>query len=402
MKKPLLIAVLAMTGLLASVAHAELDLRPKGQGFSFGQNKRLHLSPVLNVGAFWESNARNTSNNEKSGGGWRVQPSLTLSYAGKENGKDLGNFSLSGFYSMERGFDSKNAQDSDSYGFNATMHRNLGRRLTLSGSVSYSRSEDDQFYGEMWNGNYLSRVDTTRSENYNANISLGYRSDRYQGSVGLGWSRSRQLDGWKNQSDSYNLNMMVGKAVAAHHYANVSFSTSWDDADDNSQAYYLMVGMNGSLSERWSYSAMAGLGIYDYSGYQDDTKVGPSYTVSAAYKFNRTFAGSLAMSAQFEPEYDWDQRSYYIWSNDLTAALNAQWNERWSSRLNVAWSYEDHLGNSGEADYDRTYIQTSFSTSVRVNSFMSLYGSVSWKTDMYSDRNDTDDYRADVGLTFRL
>lgn len=397
MKKPLLVAILAMAGMPLFAGSLF-----NGNGIAFGPRDCLRLSPMVSVGAFWESNARNTSSNEKNGGGWRVQPSFTLSYAGKEGVAELGSFSLSGFYSMERGFDSDNAQDSDSYGLSISTRRKLARNLTFSASASYSRSENDEFYGETWNAFGTPRIDENRSETYNANLGVGYQGDKWQWSVGLGWSRTKQLDGFKNQSDSYNLSVMAGRAVAHRHYWNVSFSTSWDDADDNSQAYYIRTGMSGSISQKLTYNAMVGVGIYEYNGYEDDTAFGPSYDMSLAYKINRTFAASVALSSQFEPEYDGDQRSYYIWSNRLTGALSAQWNERWSSRLNVAWSYEDHQGNSGEGDYDRTYIQTSLSTSYVLNRFTSLYGTVSWKNDMYSDGDDTEDLRLDVGLSFHL
>lgn len=397
MKKPLLVAILAMAGfpLFAGALF-------NGNGIAFGPRDCLHFSPSVSVGAFWETNARDTARNKESGGGWRVQPSFTLSYAGKEGVKDIGSFSLSGFYSMERGFDSDNAQDSDSYGLSLSTRRKLARNLTLSASASYSRSENDEFYGDTWNDYGTPRIDENRSEHYNANLGLGYQGDRWQWSAGLGWSRSKQLDGYKNESDSYSLSVMAGRAVFARHYWNVSLSTSWDDADDNSQAYYIRTGMSGSISQKLTYNAMVGVGIYDYNGYEDDTAFGPSYDISVAYKINRTFAASLALSSQYEPEYDGDQRDYYIWSNRLTGALNAQWSDRWSSRLNVAWSYEDHQGNNYERDYDRTYIQTSLSTSYVLNRFTSLYGTVSWKSDMYSDGDDKDDLRLDVGLSFHL
>ncbi|MCI6589583.1 MAG: hypothetical protein MSB12_00520 [Lentisphaeraceae bacterium] len=397
MKKPLLAAILAMSGL-PLLAGPLFD----GNGFAFGPRDCLRFSPMVSVGAFWETNARDTSHDTKAGGGWRVQPSFSLSYAGKEGVKDLGSFSLSGFYSMERGFDSDNAQDSDSYGLSISTRRKITRNLTFSASASYSRSENDEFYGDTWNDYGIPRIDENRSESYNANAAIGYQGDKWRWSAGLGWSRTKQLDGYKNESDSYSLSLTAGRAVFARHYWNLSFSTTWDDADENSQAYYIRTGMSGSISQKLTYSTLVGVGIYDYSGYEDDTAFGPSYDVSVAYKINRTFAASLALSSQFEPEYDGNQQDYYIWSNRLTGAINAQWSERWSSRLNVAWSYEEHQGNNNEADYDRTYIQTSLSTSYVLNRFTSLYGTVSWKNDMYSDGDDTDDLRLDIGLSFHL
>ncbi len=410
MKRPFYLALLLMAGLAALPARAEwsdIDLRPTGQGYQFGKNGAFRVAPSLSIGAFWESNSRDTTSGEKSGGGWRVQPALSISYNGKENGRQLGTWSLSAFYSMERGFDSDNAQDSDSYGLSLATHRNLGRNLTLTVSASYSRSEDDQFYGDTWNSSYLSRVDKDKSESYNLNAALGNRGDRWQWSLGLGWSRTKQLTGWKDESDSYTFTALIGRAVRQHHYWNFSFSTSWDDAEESSQAYYFMTGMSGQVSDRVSYGAMVGLGVYDYSGYTNDTAVGPTYNMSVAYRYSKKLTFSAALSSQYKPEYDGDQRSYYVWSNTLTGAANMQWTNRFSSRVNLSGSYEEHVGNGGSSDYERTYLQASFNSSYKLNKFMSVYGGISWKTDDYSgsgrsSSGSRDDIRLDIGLTFTL
>ena len=399
MKKPLRFAAI-LCGCLFLSAAAQAEQGAPGQGFRFGPRKAWTLSPRVNVGAFWETNARNTSSSEKSGGGWRVTPSLSLTY-GDANART--SLSSSAFYTMERGFESKNAQDSDSYGASLTLRRELRKNLTLTASGSYSRTENDEFYGQGWNTALpeLSRIDTDKTEHYNANVALGYQGERWRWSVGAGWSRTKQLSGYKYESDSYNVSLLAGRAVATRHYWNLSLSTTWDDAAKASYAYYLMTGLSGQLERKLSYNFLLGAAVYDYSGYQDHTAVGPSYTASLAYKINRTFAASLALSSQYKPEYAGNQSEYYVWSHNLTLGVNAQWSDRLSSRLNTAVVYEEHSSEI-VSDYDRTYLKVGLNSSYKLNAYASVYAGVSWKTDQYSGSRggDTDDLRGDVGLTF--
>lgn len=397
MKKPLaLVAVLCGCLMASAVRGAD----SKGPGFRFDGGKMV-LTPAVSVGAFWESNTRNTAKDEKSGAGWRVQPTLSFGYNAKRT-----NLNINGFYTMERGFDSKDAEDSDSYGVSLGLRQELGDRWNLTLSTSYSRSENDEFYGEAWSPIGLSRIDENRQESYTANVALGYRSNKWQASMGAGWSRTKQLDGWKQTTDTYNVSLMGGRAIGPHTYWNLSLSMSVDDPEfgNTSESYYLMTGVSGELSNRFSYSAMAGVGIYDYSGYYGETEVGPSYDISGAYKFSKRIAFSLALSSRYEPEYNGDAKAYYVWSHNLTGAVNFQWTDVLSSRFNVAFFYEEHTAPdnwAGARDYDRTYVQVAFNTYYKFNDYASLYGGVSWKTDMYSgDRDDVDNLRGDIGLSF--
>ncbi len=374
-------------------------LAKEGPGFQFNGG-RLQVNPVVTTGVFWESD--NGNGKDDSGGGWRIQPALSFGYNTRRT-----NLGLNLFYTYERGFEDKDARDSDSYGVNLSLRQELSRRWNLMVSTSYSRSENDEFYGYDWNKSGVPLIDEDRQENYNFNTALGYRTDKWQASIGAGWSRSKLLDGWKNCSDVYNLSVLGGRAIGPHTYWNASVTMSIDKPDygNTSESYYLMTGVSGETSARTSYSAMAGVGIYDYSGYYGETDIGPTYNISGAYKLSRRVALSMALSSRYEPEYNGDAKSFYIWSHHLTGAVNFQWTDVLSSRLSVAGMYEQHETPSGTAarSYDRTYVQLSFSTSYKLNDYVSLYGSVSWKEDMYSgDRKDEDEYRMDAGLTFRF
>ncbi len=396
MKKPLFLAALLCGCMMASFAQAAA----KEPGFKFANG--WTLSPHLSLGAFWESNARDTYGDEKSGGGWRVQPTLSLSQSGR-----LSTVSINAFYTLERGFDSDDALDSDSYGASLGLTRQISKHYTFTGTASYSRSENDEFYGAGWDLNNpgLSRIDKDRSDHYNLNAALGYQNTRWQWSLGLGWARTRYLDGYSHKSDSYNLNALVGRALGPRTYWNFSFSTTWNKSEYSSSsadnAYYFMTGLSGDISQKLKYSVMGGIGIYDYEGeHGGETEFGPTYSASLAYKLNRTFALSLALSSQYEPEYSGNVKSYYVWSHRLSGAVNAQWTDKCSSRLNLSWSYEDHIGSgSGNSDYERVYYHMAFNTSYKVGTHASLYGTLSWRYDDYDSRS-KDDLRFDVGVSY--
>ena len=93
MKYSLLTLGLTVCGLFA--ANTARAAQP---GFRFGRD--LTMNPVVNAGIFWESNARNTTSDEESGVGWRVQPAVSFGFAA--NRTTIG---LNVFYTLERGFD---------------------------------------------------------------------------------------------------------------------------------------------------------------------------------------------------------------------------------------------------------------------------------------------------------
>ena len=389
MKQPLIFAAALCGCLFAAMAQAK-----QGPGFTFaGGHGTMNIG--VGIGAFWESNARDTAKNEKSGAGWMLTPHLSLGYDTKHT-----NLGVNAFYTMQRGFDSKNAQDRDSYGVNLSLRQELSPRWNLSLGAAYSRSEDDNFYDF---GGALPSIDKTKSEHYNANAALGYRSNKWQASFGLGWNRTKQLTGLKNETDSYNASISGGKAIGPRAYWNVGLSTTWDDAKraENSQGYYLSTGISGEFSKKSTYSVNVGLSFYDYSGVVDDTAVDPYYSISVDHKFNRTFAGALSFNSRYESEYDGNAGIYYVWSHNFNAGLNAQWNSVLSSSLNVAVMYEEHRAAIG-ADYERTYAQIALGSAYRFNDYVSLNGSLSYKCDLANGegRDDTDDVRASVGLNF--
>ncbi len=397
MKTSLFIATLVSGCFLSAAAFAAKS----GPGFQF-KGGQATLTPSVNLGLFWESNANNSAENEESGSGWRLRPAASFGYDTKHT-----NLGLNGFYTMERGFDSKDAEDNDSYGVSFSLRQELGRRFNLSVTTSYSRSENDQFYGSEWNAYGVPRIDTTKSEHYAVQAALGYRTDRWQASFGGGWNRDHQLSGSKQENDSYTAMGLVGRAVGPHMFWNFSASLSINKPErgNTSESYYLMTGVSGDVTKRTSYNALVGVGIYDYSGYQSSTEFGPAYDISLAHKLSRRIALSLSLSSRFEPEYNGgDVKAYYVYSHNLTGAVNFQWTDVLSSRLNGSVLFEQHESpnnSNNTTSYDRTYLRVAFTTNYKFNDYVALYGTVSWKTDMYSgDRKDTDNLRADFGLSF--
>ncbi|HIV09703.1 MAG TPA: transporter [Candidatus Spyradenecus faecavium] len=406
MKKPLQLAALLCGCLVTSVAFAQAG--DKGPGFRFGNGWNLGAS--VSVGAFWENNAHDSTEDKESGAGWRVQPSLSLS-------KQLGSrssFNTNLFYTMERGFDDEDAEDSDSYGISLGYSRKLSQRWGLSVSASYSHSENDEFYGVGWDAANptLPRIDVDKTDNYQASAGLSYSGNKWNLSFGATWSRTDRDESWGTQSDSYGLSIGAGYKLSRTLSANLSGSMSISDPEDGdtSTSYSLMGGFTKTLSDRLSLTAMAGLSFQDYNGYEDDTTVDPSYTLSLSYKASRRIALALSMHSTYESEYYndgyYNARTTYVWSHNLTGSMTVQWSDKLYSTLSVSGFYEEHVATvSGLGDRDRKYVQLAFNTSYRFNSYVSMYGSVSWKNDQYdydSGDDSADDIRLDVGMTFTL
>lgn len=406
MKKPLQLAALLCGCLVTTSVFAQnID---KGPGFRY---KGWDIGASVSVGAFWESNAHNSTTDDESGAGWRVQPSLTLS---RQLG-DRSSFGTSLFYTMERGFDDEDAQDSDSYGIALNYSRTLNPRWRLSISGSYSHSENDEFYGAGWDPNnpMLSRVDSDETDNYNVNVGLAYTGFRkWNLSIGAGWSRSDYEDSWGSTNDSYNASVSAGYRWSERTSWNFSLSASTDDPDggETSHSYSLMTGLSHTISNRLSLTAMVGASFQDYQGYNDDTSVDPSYSLSLSYRASERIALALSLNSTYESEYyndaRYNARSTYVWSHNLTGSMTVKWSDKVYSSLSISGFYEEHVATvGGLSDRNRTYIQVACNTSYRFNNYVSMYGSVSWKNDQYDYDNgdDTaDDIRLDVGLTFTL
>ena len=405
MKKPLQLAALLCGCLITTSVFAQnID---KGPGFRY---KGWDIAASVSVGAFWESNAHNTTNDDESGAGWRVQPSLTLS---RKLG-DRSSFSSSLFYTMERGFDDEDAQDSDSYGLALNYTRTLNPRWRLSVSGSYSHSENDEFYGSGWDpaNPTLPRIDTDKSDNYNVNVGLSYTGfQKWNLSIGAGWSRSDYDDSWGSSSDNYTLSVTAGRRLGQRTSWDFSLSASAEDPDngDTSTSYTLMTGIAHSISNRLSLRAMVGASFQDYQGYSDDTSVDPSYSLSLSYRLSQRVALALSLNSRYESEYYngafYNAKTTYVWSHNLTGSVTVQWSDKLYSSLSLSGFYEEHVATApGLSDRDRTYIQVACNTSYRFNNYVSMYGSVSWKNDQYDGNGDdsADDIRLDVGLTFTL
>lgn len=403
MKKSLLLASFLCAVCAAGTAMAEQTRHQPGFKIAGTTENPWILTPSVSFGVFWETNAHDSYDDEESGAGYRIQPKISLTNTGLKS-----TFGLNAFYTLERGFDSKDGEDSDSYGLAVNFQRKLTKHQTLTLAGSYIRMEDDDFY-EDGNGN--AHVDPDKTEHYNANASWGWKNDRWQFSIGGGWSRTHYLsDSYRSSysNDSYHLLALAGRAYAQNHYWNLSVSTTIDDPEDGdtSQSYYIMTGSSGNVSKNLSYSAMVGVSIYDYSGkYDDDTDVGPSYSGSLSYRISRIFSCSLTASSQYKAD-NADASAYYTWSHQLVGSLNAQWWSELSSRLNVAGIIDQHnaTGASYARDYDRRYARISFTTSYQLNQYASIYGGISYKWEDYSGTydSDKDNFRVDLGMTFTL
>ncbi len=395
MKSSLLAVSLLIGGFFANTVMAREE-RPVG--FRFGRN--LTMNPVVNVGAFWESES---DGNDESGAGWRVQPAVSFGYQARRT-----TMGLNLYYTMERGFDNDNGQDSDSFGESFSLQHVLSKKWTLSLTQSFTRSEDDQF---IWSNDPMAapQIYNHKSDNFAFGVGLGYRpNDRWNFSGNATYRFTKYDHANSGDSSTCGLSFMAGRRVfGGRANWNNSFSVSMDkpDGGDNSISYTLMTGYGAPLSAKLSWSTMFGVSFYDYSGFQSDTTVEPAYSISGAWKINRRLSLSVALSSYYSAEYSSRaaQRHYYTWNNALSAGLNYQWSDRNSSNIRFGYNLENHMGaTAGARDYDRQYLNVSFSHAYNFNNNVSLYGSVTYRREMGDVADDDDEIRLDAGLSFRF
>lgn len=397
MKYPLMFAALLCGCLFSTAAFAKAEYQP---GFDFCSGK-VRVTPTVNFSLFWESNIGNSAAHEESGFGWRIQPAVGFSYNAKRT-----TFGSNAFYTLERMFDSDKGGDSDSYGITFSLLHKITERLRLTSNASYTRSENDNFY---WTNSpdQPGQVDKDETENYNFNVALGLNAKRWHGSVGAGWRRTEYLDKNGQTSDAMTVSVMAGRAIGAHTYWDFSLATTIDrpsDGDD-SVAYILMTGVSGEVSERTSYSALAGASIYQYNGIEDETAIGPSYNISGSYRLTRKATLSLMASSRYESEYAGGGASKhsYLFAHTLTAAMNYQWTDIFSTRLDVRYNLEQQETVAGYAARgDRTYWQANFSAYYQFNPFASLFGNISYSMDEYDAGSERDNTRCSLGLSVRF
>lgn len=403
MKKPFFYAALLCGCMMStSLLAATSEYKP---GFRLGNFK---IDPVINAGIAWESNIRNTSQNEESGFLWRLQLAASITPAVLESRRNF--FSANTFYTMERGFDGDDGADADSYGLSALFRRELSKNWNLTINGAYTRSENDNFLygGRDAYGNYtVPEIYADKSENYNLNAAVGYRGPKWTFGFGVGWHRDHELEGRKTTNDSYTASVQAGHvlpAISPSCYWTTSLSTIYDDPDDGetSNSYTLLTGLSGDFSDRTTYAAMFGLSYYDYSGVIDDTSVNPAYNLSIARKLTRRLAVSAAASSRYEAENSGDAKLSYVWSHHLTGALNITIDDRTNARLSLSGIFEEHTYTSGgKGDYDRLYLQAQ--VSLHRQFYRALYGftSLSWRRDD-NGSDEKDDIRFEIGLSWRF
>ncbi len=398
MKHSLIALTVLLAGFVASTARAN---EGKGPGFRFGPH--LTLSPVVNVGVFWEDR----DDNDQSGAGWRVQPALSLGYTAKRS--TLG---LNLYYSMERGFDDDDGLDSDSFGESLSFHHTLSNKWSFSLTQSYTRSETDEFH-PSFDVMKAPTIDNQKTDTFSLGAGVAYHpNERWTHSANAMWSMSKYRDRNGSDSTSASLSYMVGRQIwggRSNWNTSLTFGLNKPESGDNSTSYTLMTGLGAPFSAKLSWHAMVGASIYNYNGLRNDTSVDPSYSIGGAWKINRRMAFSLSLGSSYGSEYSSAaaQKCYYTWNHNLTAGLNYQWSDRNSTHLNVGFSLEQHVDGAGVGggDYDRKYFNVSLSHSYNFNAYTSLYASASYHRDMDDGRgNDDDDsdIRLDVGLSFRF
>lgn len=398
MKKPLILAAI-LAGVFSSWIYAASDDTP---GIKFNDGKVV-LTPVVNVGAFWESNTHNEIDDEDSGAGWRVQPALQLDVKGNN-----ATLAARGFYTLERGFDGDDGMDSDSYGEDVRLTFGLGQKVNIELRQFYTRSENDQFYGN--NGLGVAMIDTTKQENLSISGALSYQfSERFSATLGLGYNKTRYLDIDGVDTDSMSAQLMLARKISEKTdlLGAAVMGISDGESARSSETYSLMAGIGSRATENITYRALVGVSFFAFDGGtgNDDTLCRPSYSLSGAWKLSEVLALSALADSRYMNSYRGSgyQATTALWVNSFSLALNIQATKALSFRLDASYKNEDGESDvAGVRDYTHSYTALAARAFFRFNQYTSLYAGVSHNIDDYSDMADSrDNTRLDVGLQFR-
>ena len=274
MKTPLKLAALLCGCLLATIAFAAPGKEP---GFKFG--KGWTLLPQVNLGVFWESNARDTVNDEESGGGWRVQPSFSLNYTASRT-----RLGINGFYTFERGFDNDDALDSDSYGVSFAILRELSQRWNFSLSAS---AEDPDNGDTSTSYTLMTGISHTISERLSLRAMVGASFQDYQG-----YSDDTSVDPSYSLSLSYRLSQRVALALSLNsRYESEYYNGAFYNAKTT---YVWSHNLTGSMTVQWSdklYSSLSLSGFYEEHvatapGLSDRDRTYIQVAFNTSYRFN--------------------------------------------------------------------------------------------------------------------
>lgn len=303
------LAVLAVAGVMAAGAYAEIVDRPTG--IKIGQ--RMTLRPYVSLSVSWDSNVAGTHSNSRNDGDvlWTVNPGLSLDYRA-----DTWSLLLTGYYNYHAYMKHENSNTHNHHTYGETLRWNWsnmkgverGWSLMLSETFQQIAMTDDMSYGNgtsysadryqlTVNGAAQHRFNEQWHADFDASYYLlDYRNDT--GNTGM-----PALFGWQRWTAGAGLGFAPSKWIdLLGHVGYQGYkqdNTSTTRTGSESYGYTAQVGFGSYATERISYRALAGWSRFEYG--KTSTSDGFIYTLTGNWKISDTLHTMLMASSYYQP-----------------------------------------------------------------------------------------------------
>ncbi len=399
MKHPARYVALLITVLTLSARAQEVGI--------YYPNSNFLWTPSLSLGVYYDSNINSTKKNEpgkKDGVGLTISPSLGLGITG--NRIEL---TARGWYTWERG--NEDGMDGDYWGEQVSLSKWTEKGWRFMLSESYRRTNNDEFYGGS--DTETAYIDSREQESFSLNgaIAKTSASEKTVWTLGGGYSKLRYIGDNRglSGSESYDFQGQINYQLTGKTdlVGVLTFGADSGDMKEDSYQYTAMAGFSSriGLAKKFTYRAVAGIGMYEYGGQGGGSNIAPSYSVSAAWAITDKWALSALANSQFTPS-DSYQNTMYRWSNAFSLGLNYKPRPKFDFRADVSYRIEDNRVDDSTysaLEYTRSYYAFRLRGNYRITRWMSVYASGSYIMDRYDEAyyGDMDEYRIDAGVQFK-
>lgn len=387
-------------------------------GFHIGE--RITLRPYVSFSYSYDSLA-STGRRDHSASSWTVTPGIESTYKDDNWNVQLGlsyNYHAynrstselnSSSYRENLSIDWRNsAPDERGWSLNVAQHIaqiSQDDDMTNSGGRGYSRDRMEMGF----TGNLERRVNRC----LHASVEMSYYYLDYDNDS----SRYLPLYGWQRASMGGTAGWMLSRwtdlLVSGEYFIDHQendrdyMNSSARRIDEGSTGYSVMVGVGSRATERIKYRLMGGWGVYEYGDGLDSSGMF-RYSLSASWQIDPTLSAMALGTSYFQPS----ERHYgtstrvYSFSAGLRKLLLA---DKLSVSGDVSYRIEAHeYSVNSYSDYDTDVMTFRLRSDYRINSWMSIYGSIEYYDEQNNSNSsrggrdfDYDRWRGTVGFRLR-
>ncbi len=204
-------------------------------------------------------------------------------------------------------------------------------------------------------------------------------------------------------------------AITYRAYASVGYDDNLNSsATDPQDGVYTQFGVGAAFSDqesatRISYNVNLGARLYDKTSDATDRKLFSESSLSASLSHSfspaSVYTTSLSMRFSTEPNFassissNYDQGEYFNWS--WSHAYSQAIDSRWSWTINGAYSGTIYMEDSYQ-EKDRQYLTAGLTLSYRYSSLTTYSISTSYRHDMRSEGENSDNVYFNLGVSHSL